>query len=100
MVVGGLIKAGKAQSWRQDVKQGLDLIEPAAELGFGDIARRPRGPQTHGHGAMVNLWLEKWLITETESRVNMNGLLESLMILGVIWIMTHDTWIMIMSHEL
>ena len=62
----------------------MDLIEPAAELGFGDIARRPRGPQTHDHGAMVNLWLEKLLITETESRVNMNGLLESLMILGVI----------------
>ena len=29
-------------------KQGLDLIEPAADMGFGDMERRPRGPQAHG----------------------------------------------------
>ena len=38
---------------------------------------------------------ESWLITETESRVSMNGLLESLMILGIIWVMTHDSWFMV-----
>ena len=36
--------AGKATRVK---KQGWDLIEPAAELGFGDMARRPRGPQAH-----------------------------------------------------
>ena len=30
-------------------KQGLDLIEPAADMGFGAMARRPRGPQAHGN---------------------------------------------------
>ena len=37
------------------MKQGLDLIEPAADMGFGDMARRPRGPQAHGildHGVV------------------------------------------------
>ena len=34
------------------IKQGLDLIEPAADLGFGGMARRPGGPQAHG--AMVD----------------------------------------------
>ena len=36
-------------------KQGLDLIEPAADMGFWDMARRPRGPQAHGilhHGVV------------------------------------------------
>ena len=28
-------------------KQGWDLIEPVAELGFGDMAWRPRGPGAH-----------------------------------------------------
>ena len=30
-------------------EQGLDLIEPAADMGFGAMARRPRGPQAHGN---------------------------------------------------
>ena len=41
-------------------KQGWDLIEPAADVGFGDIARRPRGPQAHGildHDEWMN---HKW----------------------------------------
>ena len=29
------------------MQQGWDLIEPAAELGFCDMERRPRGPQAH-----------------------------------------------------
>ena len=36
-------------------KKGLDLIEPAADMGFCDMARRPRGPQAHGiihHGVV------------------------------------------------
>ena len=28
--------------------KGPDLIEPAADMGFGDMARRHRGPQAHG----------------------------------------------------
>ena len=28
--------------------KGPDLIEPAADMGFGDMARRHRGPQVHG----------------------------------------------------
>ena len=34
-------------SYQSNLQQGWDLIEPAAELGFGDMARRPRGPQAH-----------------------------------------------------
>ena len=30
-------------------EQGLDLIEPAADMGFGAMARRPKGPQAHEH---------------------------------------------------
>ena len=29
-------------------KQGPDLIEPAADMKFGGMERRPRGPQAHG----------------------------------------------------
>ena len=46
---------------------------------------------------------ESWLITETESRASINGLFESLMILGIIWVMTHDSWFMVhhsfLTHE-
>ena len=33
---------------REHRKQGLNLIEPAAYMEFGDMARRPRGSQCHG----------------------------------------------------
>ena len=29
-------------------QQGPDLIEPAADMKFGGMERRPRGPQAHG----------------------------------------------------
>ena len=43
------LKAFKVPEFCQGkTEQGLDLIEPAADMGFGDMARRPTGPQAHG----------------------------------------------------
>ena len=47
------------------MKQGLDLIEPAADLNLGELAMRPRGPKAHIDGAALYVKFEAWLNQES-----------------------------------